>query len=124
MAPQGSAHTTDFGGPCVSLDFARNQTPLMPASVLLYTTDWCPYCHRAKSLLSRKNVAFEEIDVEGRPELRQWLTRASGQSTVPQVFINSRPIGGFTELSRLDSSGKLDPLLAQDPPPDVKTLPR
>ncbi|MDI1427882.1 MULTISPECIES: glutaredoxin 3 [Polyangium] len=97
---------------------------IMPADVAVYTTPWCPYCQRAKALLSRKNVRFEEIDVDTRPDLRRWLSEATGQRTVPQVFINSRPVGGFTDVAALDQNGKLDALLGETPPPDLSPLPR
>ena len=96
----------------------------MPADVSIYTTPWCPYCHRAKALLSKKNVSFQEVDVEDRPDLRRWLASASGQRTVPQVFINNRAVGGFTDIARLDQSGKLDTMLGEAPPPDLPALPR
>jgi glutaredoxin 3 len=96
----------------------------MPAVVAIYTTPWCPYCQRAKSLLSRKGVAFDEVNVDHRPDLREWLERASGQSTVPQVFINNQPVGGFTDISGLDRSGVLDRKLSEAPPASLPALPR
>lgn len=97
----------------------------MPAAqVVLYSTDYCPYCTRAKMLLSKKNVTFEEVNVEERPELRSWLVSASGQRTVPQVFVNNRPIGGFTDMAALDRAGELDRLLAEHRPADLPPLPR
>jgi glutaredoxin 3 len=96
----------------------------MPAVVAIYTTPWCPYCHRAKALLSRKGVAFEEINVEGRPDLRRWLERASGQYTVPQVFLNNVPMGGYTDLAHLDRAGTLDEKLHESPPAALPALPR
>lgn len=97
----------------------------MPAAeVVVYSTDYCPYCSRAKALLAEKNVAFTEVNVEERRDLRSWLARASGQSTVPQVFINNRPIGGYTELSGLNQRGKLDPLLEVAKPEGLPALPR
>jgi len=87
----------------------------MPAKVTIYTTSTCPYCIRAKGLLEQKNVAFEEINVEARPELRGWLIERSRQRTVPQVFVNGEPLGGFTDIAALDQQGKLDPLLAREP---------
>lgn len=97
----------------------------MPAAqVVLYSTDFCPYCSRAKMLLSKKRVDFEEVDVEGRPELRSWLVSASGQRTVPQIFVNNRAIGGFTDMAALDHSGELDRLLAEVKPADLPPLPR
>jgi glutaredoxin 3 len=96
----------------------------MSADVLLYTTPSCPYCHAAKRLLGQKQVAFTEIDVEARPELRSWLVSASGQRTVPQVFINGQSMGGFSDIDALEHQGGLDPLLAQAPEPGSPPLPR
>jgi glutaredoxin 3 len=79
--------------------------------VRVYTKQQCPYCVRAKSLLAKKGVAFEEIDVEHDDALRTWLVEASGQRTVPQVFVGDRPLGGFSDIDALDRQGKLDPIL-------------
>ena len=79
--------------------------------VQVYTKQQCPYCVRAKALLSRKGVAFEEIDVEHDDAKRAWLVEASGQRTVPQIFVDGRSLGGFTDLDALDRQGKLDPVL-------------
>jgi glutaredoxin 3 len=80
----------------------------------IYTTRFCPYCHAAKRLLSRKGVAFTEIDVSGDPKGRSdMVARASGRMTVPQIFIGSTHVGGYDDLSALDRAGKLDPLLGQ-----------
>ena len=95
----------------------------MPATVAIYTTPWCPYCHRAKALLTRKGVAFDEINAEGRPDLRRWLENTSGQNTVPQVFINNVPVGGFTDIANLDRTGKLDEKLRESPPAALPALP-
>ena len=94
----------------------------MPANVVLYSTDYCPYCVRAKALLSKKGVAFKEVNVETRQEMRAWLAQASGQRTVPQTFVNGRPIGGFTEMAALERTGELDRLLAEDPSPSDPEL--
>ena len=81
--------------------------------VEIYTTPWCPYCLAAKKLLARKGVIFEETDVSRDPELRQKMTvRAGGRPTVPQIFINGKPVGGSDELHSLERAGKLDALLA------------
>lgn len=93
------------------------------ASVTIYTTAYCGFCTRAKRLLSQKNVRYNEINVEERPDLRAWLVKASGQRTVPQVFINGKSVGGFSDISALDSEGKLDPLLGTPPSPDLPALP-
>jgi len=78
----------------------------------LYTTMFCPYCARARSLLHRKGVTFTEIDVMSDDEKREeMIARAGGRYTVPQIFIDGRHIGGSDELVALDREGKLDPLL-------------
>lgn len=84
----------------------------MPApKITVYTKPHCPYCVRAKALLGKKGVAYEEVDVEGKDELRRWLVERSGQMTVPQVFAGERPLGGFSDLAALDARGELDPIL-------------
>jgi glutaredoxin 3 len=84
----------------------------MPA-VTIYTTAWCPYCKAAKSLLAKKGVAFDEIDVDGKPELRQAMTaRAGGRTSVPQIFIGEKHVGGSDDIHALDARGELDKLLA------------
>lgn len=83
------------------------------AEITIYTTMFCPYCHRAKNLLNRKGATFEEIDVDVTPGARQeMVTRSGGRRTVPQIFINGQHIGGSDELHALDSQGELDPLLS------------
>lgn len=82
------------------------------AEVEIYTQPWCPYCSRAVALLEKKGVAIREINApHGTAEREQAMAR-SGRSTVPQVFIDGRHIGGCDDLVALDRSGKLDPLLA------------
>lgn len=88
-------------------------TLVMP-KVEIYTTRWCPYCHAAKALLDAKGVSYEEIAVDGDQAKREWLREASGQRTVPQVFIDGKPYGGFSDLAALDRQGRLEPLLAGD----------
>ena len=79
--------------------------------VTIYTTPGCPFCRRAKILLTRKGVDYEEIDVS-EPALREaMIERADGGYTVPQIFIGSRHIGGCDDLHALDAKGELDPLL-------------
>ena len=78
----------------------------------MYTTQYCPYCVRAKALLRHNGVAFEEIDVSDDEALRERMIEASGRRTVPQIFINDAPIGGFEELRALEDEGALDRLLA------------
>jgi len=82
--------------------------------ITVYTKDHCPYCVRAKALLGKKGVSYEEIDVEGNDDLRRWLVERSGQMTVPQIFAGERPLGGYSDLAALDSRGELDPILRGD----------
>jgi len=82
------------------------------AKVTVYTTEYCPYCVRAKALLRQKGVSFDEIDVGMDAALRDKMVEASGRRTVPQIFINEQPIGGYEELRALDEDGELDRLLA------------
>lgn len=79
--------------------------------VKVYTKKNCPYCVRAKALLAKKGVPFQEIDVEHDDALREWLVEKSGQRTVPQIFVGERSLGGFTDVDALDRRGELDPLL-------------
>jgi glutaredoxin 3 len=82
--------------------------------VEIYTTRTCPYCMMAKRLLTRKGVAFSEIDVGSNAELRAtMMQRAGGRRTVPQIFIGGVHVGGSDDLHDLDDVGKLDPLLAR-----------
>jgi glutaredoxin 3 len=84
----------------------------MPSpKITVYTKENCPFCVRAKDLLALKGVAFEEIKVEGREGLRTWLVEATGQRTVPQVFVGERSLGGYIDVAALDKDGKLDPIL-------------
>jgi glutaredoxin 3 len=79
----------------------------------IYTQPFCPYCDRAKALLARKGAPFEEIDApHGSQARRDAIARSGGRSTVPQIFIDGRPIGGSDDLAALERAGKLDPLLA------------
>jgi glutaredoxin 3 len=81
--------------------------------IVIYTTATCPYCIRAKALLNKKNAKFLEIRVDNEPGLRQEMTaRAHGGSTVPQIFIGGRHIGGCDDLYELNDEGQLDALLA------------
>jgi glutaredoxin 3 len=83
-------------------------------TVEIYTTRYCPYCHAAKRLLSKKRVEFTEFDVSGDRQARSKMTeRAHGRMTVPQIFIGSLHVGGYDDLSALDRAGKLDALLAE-----------
>ncbi|MFO0661843.1 MAG: glutaredoxin 3 [Polyangiaceae bacterium] len=84
----------------------------MAAEVVIYTTKVCPYCVRAKMLLDRKGVAYQDIDVSNDDERRQWLVSVTGQRTVPQIFIGGKSVGGSDELHALERAGKLDTMLA------------
>ena len=79
----------------------------------IYTSPYCPYCSAAKDLLRHKGANFSEIDVSVAPERRQeMIERASGRTTVPQIFIGKTHVGGCDDLYALDAAGELDPLLA------------
>ena len=78
----------------------------------IYTQPWCPYCVRATNLLTKKGVAFHEINApHGTPQRAESIRRAGGRSSVPQIFIDGRHIGGSDELAALDAKGQLDKLL-------------
>ena len=80
--------------------------------IVIYTKDYCPYCHAAKSLLSAKKATFTEIDLMATPDRRaEMLAKSGGRTTVPQIFIGSKHVGGFDDLAALDEAGGLDPLL-------------
>lgn len=78
----------------------------------MYATGWCPYCERARALLARKGVAFEEIDIDVASSRREEMMTRSGRRTVPQIFIGEVHVGGCDDLYALDARGGLDPLLA------------
>ncbi len=84
---------------------------MTPPKITVYTKENCPFCVRAKALLARKGVPFEEIPVEGKDELRTWLVEATGQRTVPQIFAGERSLGGYTDLAALEQAGALEPIL-------------
>jgi len=83
-------------------------------SVLLYVTPFCPYCIRAKQLLTNKGVPFREIRVDLDPDLRAEMERRSGRTTVPQIFIGERHIGGCDDMYALEWRGELDAILAEE----------
>jgi glutaredoxin 3 len=82
------------------------------AKVRVYSTRWCGYCVRAKALLESRGIEYEEISLDDDPAFRQKLFDLTGGWTVPQILIDGRPIGGYTELWRLDRDGRLDDELA------------
>ena len=79
--------------------------------VILYSTNWCPFCTAAKKLLERREIDYVEVNVEDDDEKRRWLAETTGQRTVPQIFIDGSPIGGYAELNNLDRSGELASML-------------
>jgi len=81
-------------------------------NVTIYTTQTCPYCHRAKALLRDKGVAFDEVDIRATPGARQQMIDAAGRTSVPQIFVGKTHIGGCDDLYALDAKGALQPLLA------------
>jgi glutaredoxin 3 len=91
----------------------HEQQKTITAPVLMYTKSWCPYCERARELLKRKGVAFQEIDVETVPGQLEDMIRRSGRYTVPQIFIGEHLVGGSDDLHELDAAGGLDALLQQ-----------
>ena len=82
--------------------------------ITMYSTQVCPFCVMAERLLTSKGVAItEKILVDKDPTLRDEMIAKTGRRTVPQIFINETPVGGFDDLSALDRAGKLDPLLGK-----------
>ncbi len=94
-------------------------------SVEIYTQKYCPYCHWAKELLSRKGVEYREIDVTGNAQMRhQMFERTNGQTSVPQIFIGATFVGGCDDLYALEDAGELDPLLGPDESPSPGESPQ
>lgn len=80
--------------------------------ITIYSSNYCPFCIRAKQLLESKRVAFKEIIVDGQPQVRAQMTRlAGGRTSVPQIWIGDTYVGGCDELLTLERSGRLDPML-------------
>ena len=79
--------------------------------VTMYVSDWCPYCQRAKSLLTQKQIVFNEVNVEDDVKFREEMMARSNRRTVPQIFIGDKHVGGCDELYALDRSGELDRLI-------------
>jgi glutaredoxin 3 len=82
------------------------------ARIRVYSTRWCGYCVRAKALLESRGIEYDEISLDSDPAFRRKLFDLTGGWTVPQILIDGRPIGGYTELWRLDRDGRLDDELA------------
>ncbi len=81
--------------------------------VVMYSTKFCPYCMRARSLLQQKRILFRDVAVDGKPALRQEMVEKSGRFTVPQIWIGDLHIGGCDELMQLERTGALDGLLKE-----------
>lgn len=80
--------------------------------IIVYTKDYCPYCHAAKELLRKKGAAFTEVDIQKHPDRRaEMIEKAGGRTTVPQIFIGGQHVGGCDDIHALDGAGKLDPML-------------
>jgi glutaredoxin 3 len=92
-----------------------DRQPSPEPGVVIYTTSWCQYCRRAKALLAKKGVDYVEIDLGKAPQRRrEMIARAGGRTSVPQIFIGGRGIGGSDELRALEAAGQLDRLLGRD----------
>jgi glutaredoxin 3 len=91
----------------------NNSQEIYMSKVDIYTKGHCPYCHRAKALLTKKDISFNEIEIDIMPELRStMIERAKGKSTVPQIFIKDNHVGGCDDLFALEAKNQLDSLLA------------
>jgi glutaredoxin 3 len=80
-------------------------------AVTLYVTDWCPYCQRAKNLLTQKNLIFNEVNIDDDAKFREEMIARSNRRTVPQIFVGDKHVGGCDDLFELDRSGELDRLI-------------
>jgi glutaredoxin 3 len=89
---------------------SEGSAPDKPA-VIMYTQVLCGYCAAARALLEQKGVAYEEINVTLNAKLRREMVERSGGRTVPQIFVDGRPIGGYDEMAALDAAGELDEML-------------
>ena len=84
---------------------------MTPPAITVYVTGWCPYCQRAKALLTSKSLTFKEIDVDDDAKFRDEMVARSGRHTVPQIFIGKTHVGGCDDLFALEGSGELDRLI-------------
>ena len=82
------------------------------ASIVMYATQWCPYCEMARTLLREKGQEWTEIDITAEPPRRAEMIERSGRRSVPQIWVGTRHVGGYDDLAALDATGELDPLLA------------
>lgn len=83
----------------------------MAAQVDVYSTDYCPYCRAAERMLDAKGIKYTAYDVSDDHDKRNWLLETTGMYTVPQIFIDGQPIGGFTDMQALERQGKLNEML-------------
>jgi len=83
------------------------------STVVVYSSDWCPYCMRAKALLEGKGVDFTEIKVDGKPQVRAEMASKAGRTSVPQIWIGDTHVGGCDDLYALERAGKLDVMLSK-----------
>lgn len=83
------------------------------AKIEMYSTPWCPFCVRAKQLLAKLDLPFEDTDVDQYPQARATMMQRGGGRTVPQIFINDQPVGGCDELFALQRSGQLQQLISE-----------
>jgi glutaredoxin 3 len=81
------------------------------ANVVMYATSWCPYCARARRLFESKGVAFTEIDIDTVEGARSEMQKLSGRTSVPQIFVGGKHLGGYDDTQALDDRGELDALL-------------
>jgi glutaredoxin 3 len=95
-------------------------TPQAHADITVYTLPWCPHCARAKALLRRRGLPFDEVDGSGVPDFRRQMAALTGGFTVPQVVIDGEPIGGADRLASLDRMGVLTAIAAGEPFPIVR----
>ncbi len=86
----------------------------------MYFSEWCGFCHRARSLLDMKGVAYTGYDVDMTAGARKEMVERGGGRTVPQIFVDGQPIGGCVELFQLESDGQLDALLGEAAPAEEK----
>lgn len=90
-----------------------SETPAEGPQIIMYATDWCGYCQRARNLFQRKGVTFQEVKIDEDPQHRKdMLERSGGRRTVPQIFIGEQHVGGYDDLAALDRAGELDKLLS------------
>jgi glutaredoxin 3 len=83
----------------------------MNKKIVIYTTNYCPFCNYAKALFKDKNVSFNEINIDGDDVKKEWIARHSGSTTLPQIFIDDVCYGGFEDIKELDTKGELDKIL-------------